>query len=123
MGLRGIDHFELVVSDVDRAVSFYRQLGLESVESTAPGSGRRRVFLNVGDSQQVNVVTPQDVETLGRASAAGGGHLCMVWEGKAEEVVDQLSRNGLIARRTRPGLGRTWRGDKSVHQRPRFKLN
>jgi catechol 2,3-dioxygenase-like lactoylglutathione lyase family enzyme len=105
MGLHGIDHFELVVSDVDRALNFYESLGVETERTTFPGSGRKRAFLNIGDSQQVNVVTPQDVEALGRTSPAGGGHLCLVWEGKPEEVVELLSRNGLFARR---GPGKGW---------------
>jgi catechol 2,3-dioxygenase-like lactoylglutathione lyase family enzyme len=104
MGLKRIDHFELVVSDIERALTFYRGLGVETTQTENPAQGRKRSFLNLGGNQQVNIVTPEDVAALGRKALAGGGHLAMVWEGTAEEVLSQLSRNGLAPRRG-PGRG------------------
>jgi catechol 2,3-dioxygenase-like lactoylglutathione lyase family enzyme len=103
MSLQGIDHFELVVSDVERALDFYRRLGVETSKTTRT-PGRERWFLDLGGSQQINVMTPQDVESLGRTSTAGGGHFCMVWKGTADEVVEKLSQQGLTPRRG-PGKG------------------
>jgi len=105
MSMQQIDHFELVVTDVDRALDFYRKLGLETSEATFPSSGRRRAFLDVGRSQQVNVMTPEDVKSLGRTALPGGGHLCLVWDGTAADFVERLSQHGLAPRRG-PGSGR-----------------
>jgi catechol 2,3-dioxygenase-like lactoylglutathione lyase family enzyme len=108
--MQQIDHFELVVSDIDRALEFYRKLGLKTSEATFPSSGRRRAFLDVGGSQQVNVMTPEDVQSLGRTALPGGGHLCLVWDGSAAEFVERLSAEGLTPRRG-PGNGRGALGD------------
>jgi catechol 2,3-dioxygenase-like lactoylglutathione lyase family enzyme len=103
MSLQQIDHFELVVSDIEKALDFYRLLGVKTSQTTSP-QGRERWFLDVGDSQQINVVTPKDVEALGRKATAGGGHFCMVWQGAPEAFIEQLSRHGLVPRRG-PGRG------------------
>jgi catechol 2,3-dioxygenase-like lactoylglutathione lyase family enzyme len=100
-----IDHFELVVSDIDRALEFYRGLGVETLQTVPPGQNRTRSFLNIGDSQQVNVVTPGDCERLGRTMLPGGGHLCIVWDGAVDAVVEGLTSHGLTPRR---GPGRGW---------------
>jgi catechol 2,3-dioxygenase-like lactoylglutathione lyase family enzyme len=105
MAVTGIDHFELVVSDIDRALEFYKSLGVETLQTTLPGQDRERSFLNIGDSQQVNVVTPEDVGRLRRSSSAGGGHLCIVWKGSEDELMAGLTRNGVVPRR---GPGRGW---------------
>ncbi len=104
MGFSRIDHCELVVSDIDRALDFYRALGVDAEQTPHPAQSRKRSFLNVGNNQQVNVVTPEDVATLGRKALPGGGHLCMVWEGTAEDVLAKLSGSGLSPRRG-PGRG------------------
>jgi len=100
-----IDHFELVVSDIDRALEFYRGLGVETLQTVLPGQERTRSFLNIGHSQQVNVVSPEDCERLGRKMLPGGGHLCMVWDGTVDAVVEGLTSHGLTPRR---GPGRGW---------------
>jgi catechol 2,3-dioxygenase-like lactoylglutathione lyase family enzyme len=105
MTYTGIDHFELVVSDIDRALEFYRGLGVETLQTTPPGQDHSRSFLNLGQDQQVNVVTPEDVQRLRRSSPAGGGHLCMVWHGDVDDVLAELSRHGIAPRR---GPGRGW---------------
>ena|SRR5690349_24687501 len=102
MSLQSIDHFELVVSDVDRALEFYRKLGAKT-SSTMRGDGRTRWFLDIGQ-QQVNVMSPDDVRSLNREAKAGGGHFCMVWHGTPEDYVQRLADQGLTPRRA-PGRG------------------
>jgi len=104
VGFSRIDHFELVVSDIDRALDFYRGLGADTEQTTNPVQRRRRSFINLGDNQQVNLVTPEDVSALGREALPGGGHLCMVWAGTVEDALAQLRRSGLTPRRG-PGRG------------------
>jgi catechol 2,3-dioxygenase-like lactoylglutathione lyase family enzyme len=101
MTLQSIDHFELVVSDVDRALDFYRMLGAKT-SSTKRGESTRW-FLDIGD-QQVNLMSPDDVRSLNRESSAGGGHFCMVWKGSPEDYISKLTEQGLTPRRG-PGRG------------------
>lgn len=106
MGIRNIDHFQLVVSDIDRAVDFYGRLGLTTKEATTSGpQPRRRVYLKVGGSQEVNLMTPQDVAAQGRQEVPGGGHFCLVWEGTLDEILEHFSRHGLTPRQ-QPQQGR-----------------
>lgn len=51
------------------------------------------------------MVTPDDVQRLRRSSNAGGGHLCMVWDGSGDQLMELLTKNGVVPRR---GPGRGW---------------
>ncbi len=111
MGTYNIDHFELVVSDLDRALDFYRSLGIETADGIFAGNGRRRAFLNIGPSEQINVVTPADVAALNRTGVAGGGHVAIAWKGSMDDVMTQLTRSGLTPRMgPRPGTGALGKG-------------
>ena len=112
MGISNIDHFELVVHDIDRALNFYRGLGVGIEETTGEGREgrtRRRAYLRVGTAEQINVVTPEDVGGLRRKALAGGGHVCLVWDGSMDELVQHLAANGLAPDRG-PGAGSGARG-------------
>ncbi len=98
MGIQNIDHFDLIVSDVDRSVEFYRGLGVGIAERET-GYGKLMKILLVGDHERINVTTPADSELQGRTVVAGGGHVCFAWEGTMDEVMEQLSRSGLTPRR------------------------
>ena len=96
MGIQSIDHFELVVKDVARTLEFYKGLGFQVGEA---GQGRRRSIIKIGETQQINIVSPEDVQALGRTASPGGSHVCMVWKGTVEEVVEHLAKCGVTPRR------------------------
>ena len=106
MGFECIDHFDLVVRDVDRALEFYQGLGIRTGDRKT-GYGAIMKVLLLGDRERINVTTPSEVERLGRTVVAGGGHLCLVWKGTIDEVMEQLSRSGITPKRAprspRPG--------------------
>ena len=99
MGFENIDHFDLMVSDVDRALEFYRRLGVKTTERKN-GPGRIVNQLLVGDKERINLTTPADTESQGRTVLAGGGHVCFVWRGTMDEVMEECSRNGIVPKRT-----------------------
>ena len=106
MGFQNIDHFDLMVSDVDRALEFYRGLGVETTERKN-GTGRLVKQLVLGDKERINLTTPADTEPQGRTVLAGGGHVCFAWKGTMDEVLEECSRNGIAPKReprpTAPG--------------------
>ncbi len=99
MGIQSIDHFEIVANDVQRTLDFYRNLGFEVDEKASRGEGRTRSVLKIGSGQQINVVSPEWVKSLGRSGSTGETHFCLVWNGSVEEVQDQLSKSGITPRR------------------------
>ena len=106
MGFENIDHFDLMVSDVDRALAFYRGLGMETTERKN-GVGRLVKQLVLGEKERINLTTPADTEPQGRTVLAGGGHVCFAWKGTMDEVLATSARNGIAPRRaprpTAPG--------------------
>ena len=96
MGIQYVDHFEMVVKDVARTLDFYKRLGFEAGEV---GQRRKRSIIKIGETQQINVVSPEDVQALGRTSSPGGSHVCIVWKGTVDEVVEHLAKCGVTPRR------------------------
>ena len=117
MGFENIDHFDLMVSDVDRALAFYRGLGMETTERKN-GVGRLVKQLVLGEKERINLTTPADTEPQGRTVLAGGGHVCFAWKGTMDEVLATSARNG-IAPQARAETHSAGRGLPGLLQRPR----
>ena len=98
MGFENIDHFDLMVSDIDRALKFYQGLGIETTERKN-GVGRLVKQLVLGEKERINLTTPPDTESQGRSVLAGGGHVCFAWRGTMDEVPETCSRNGISPKR------------------------
>jgi catechol 2,3-dioxygenase-like lactoylglutathione lyase family enzyme len=103
-----LDHVVIAVSDWERSNAFYRDVvGAELIDT---GHGTWRYVL--GD-QQLNVHGPgADVGPLARIPVVpGGGDLCLVWEGTAEEALGHLASHGVpveegpVGRHGRHGAG------------------
>ena len=92
MGVTGLDHVVVAVSDWDRSNTFYRDVvGAELIELD-----KGRWAYRVG-RQQLNVhgpgATPQPVAA--DPVRPGNSDLCFVWDGTAEEAADHLRARGV----------------------------
>jgi catechol 2,3-dioxygenase-like lactoylglutathione lyase family enzyme len=92
VGVTGLDHVVVAVSDWDRSNTFYRDVvGAELIELDK-GRWAYRV-----DRQQLNVhgpgATPQPVAA--DPVRPGNSDLCFVWDGTAEEAADHLRARGV----------------------------
>ena len=93
VGLSGLDHVVIAVSDWERSNAFYRDvLGVEIVELD-----RGRYAYRLPDGQQLNVHGPGATPTP-RAVAPvrpGASDLCFAWDGSPEEAVEHLHARGV----------------------------
>ena len=99
MGIKGIDHWVIVVSDVSRTLEFYRRLGLTIAWEARPGRPDDMPTIRINDGQKINVHArdwPERPGYLGaRRSSIGGADFCLEWVGTVEGVLDLLERSGV----------------------------
>jgi catechol 2,3-dioxygenase-like lactoylglutathione lyase family enzyme len=93
-----IDHIALKTADPDRFIEFYRRFGF-TIDDAAYREGTRR-WLNIliGPTSKLVVHAPDFVQPDGLqapASAAGGTHVCFVWDGTLEECERMLRDAGV----------------------------
>jgi len=99
MSVTSIDHWVMVVADVERTLEFYRRLGFEIGSEPRPGGRPPMPTIRNGTAQKINVHArdwPDRPGYLGaRKPSVGGADFCVVWEGTVQEVLDLLARNGV----------------------------
>lgn len=100
MGVRGIDHWVIVVTDVPRTLDFYERLGFTISWEARPGRPDMPT-IRINDAQKINVHgrdLPDRPGYLGaRHPAVGGADFCLEWVGTVQEVLDLLERNSVKA--------------------------
>lgn len=87
MGVAGLDHCVIAVSDWERANEFYRDVvGAELIELT-----RGRFAYRIG-GQQLNVHGPGSEPDPVAADPVrpGNSDVCFVWDGSAEQAAEHL---------------------------------
>src|SRR5262245_25215078 len=98
MPITGIDHWVIVVSDVERTLEFYRRLGFRIEQETRPNRPDMPT-IRIGDAQKINVHArdwPDRPGYLGaRRPSVGGADFCMEWKGTVAEVLALLEKNGI----------------------------
>jgi catechol 2,3-dioxygenase-like lactoylglutathione lyase family enzyme len=98
MPITGIDHWVIVVSDVERTLDFYRRLGFRIERETRPNRPDMPT-IRIGDAQKINVHArdwPDREGYLGaRRPSVGGADFCMEWKGTVAEVLALLEKNGI----------------------------
>jgi catechol 2,3-dioxygenase-like lactoylglutathione lyase family enzyme len=98
MGIKGIDHWVMVVRDLDRTLDFYRGLGFTIAHEKRPGRPDMPT-IRIGDGQKINVHAREWPERPGylgaRHPSVGGADFCLEWEGTVQEVLDLLAKNGI----------------------------
>jgi catechol 2,3-dioxygenase-like lactoylglutathione lyase family enzyme len=98
MPIKGIDHWVMVVNDLDKtppstAPRVRDRVGGPAQQPAADADHR------IGGSQKINVHArewPDRPGYLGaRRPSAGGADFCLEWDGTVQEVLDLLAKNGI----------------------------
>jgi catechol 2,3-dioxygenase-like lactoylglutathione lyase family enzyme len=96
MGIAAIDHWVLVVKDLEETFAFYRKLGLEAGWQERPGGRGTRPIIRINDTQKLNlyVVGRYEIESPTHAPgyAIGSADFCLRWDGTVEEAQDFLKQ-------------------------------
>ena len=79
MGVKGIDHWVMVVADVERTLAFYERLGFTIGRESRPGRPDMPT-IRIGEAQKINVHArdwPDRPGYLGaRRPSVGGADFC-----------------------------------------------
>jgi len=115
MPIKGIDHWVMVVHDLDKTLGFYERLGFRIAWEDRPNRPRMPT-IRISDSQKINVHArewPDRPGYLGaRRPSVGGADFCLEWDGTVQEVLDLLTRNGIT-----PEAGPPLVRPRHLHQR------
>jgi catechol 2,3-dioxygenase-like lactoylglutathione lyase family enzyme len=110
--IKGIDHWVMVVGDLDRTLAFYQKLGFTIAYEKRPNRPDMPT-IRIGQAQKINVHArdwPDKAEYLGaRRPSVGGADFCLEWDGTVDEVLALLKQNG-IAVESGPGPRQCARG-------------
>ena len=114
MSIAAIDHWVLVVKDLEETFTFYRKLGLDAGWQERPGGGKRPI-IRISETQKLNlyVVERYTTESPTHAPnyATGGADFCLRWEGTVQEAQAFLEHAGIpvisgpVARTGSEGVG------------------
>ncbi|MPZ78526.1 MAG: hypothetical protein GEU77_18640 [Deltaproteobacteria bacterium] len=99
MGIEAIDHWVLVVKDLEETFAFYRKLGLEAGWQERPGGRGTRPIIRISETQKLNlyVIDRYEIEspTFAPGYATGSADFCLRWEGTVQEAQDFLKQAGV----------------------------
>jgi catechol 2,3-dioxygenase-like lactoylglutathione lyase family enzyme len=117
MGLKGIDHIVLHVSDIEKSLTFYRRLGFQVLwEEEWRRYERNYPGLRVGPNQTIHLLARETTRPLLQAAHPdpGTADICIVWDGPITEIADLLEKNnitpelGPVGRRGGHGMGTSY---------------
>ena len=99
MAIAAIDHWVLVVKDLETTFAFYRKLGLDAGWQERPGGRGSRPIIRINDTQKLNLYIKERYEiespTFAPGYATGSADFCLRWEGTVGEAQDFLKRAGI----------------------------
>ena len=109
--VRAIDHLVINVTDVERALSFYKRLGFAAINEEGWRRGQGQVSIKIAENQKINIHKEESLgaqlksQAIGAADrfglafvpVAGGADFCLVWDGTIEEAQQHLRRSGVDA--------------------------
>jgi catechol 2,3-dioxygenase-like lactoylglutathione lyase family enzyme len=115
MGIAAIDHWVLVVKDLEETFAFYRKLGLDAGWQERPGGLGKRPMIRINETQKLNlyVVERYTTESPTHAPnyATGSADLCLRWDGTVHQAQEFLQETGVevisgpVARTGSQGVG------------------
>jgi len=99
MSIAAIDHWVLVVKDLEATFAFYRKLGLEAGWQERPGGRGKRPIIRISETQKLNLYVADRYEiespTFAPGYAMGSADFCLRWEGTVQEAQDFLKQAGV----------------------------
>ena len=99
MAITAIDHWVLVVKDLEETFAFYRKLGLEAGWQERPGGRGKRPIIRISETQKLNlyVVDRYEIEspTFAPGYRTGSADFCLRWEGTVQEAQAFLKQAGV----------------------------
>jgi catechol 2,3-dioxygenase-like lactoylglutathione lyase family enzyme len=99
MSIEAIDHWVLVVKDLEATFAFYRKLGLEARWQERPGGRGKRPIIRISETQKLNlyVVDRYEIESPTHAPgyALGSADFCLKWNGTVQQAQDFLKQAGV----------------------------
>ena len=115
MGIAAIDHWVLVVKDLDETFAFYAKLGLDAGWQERPGGKGKRPMIRINATQKINLYVADRYTTESPTHApnyaTGGADFCLRWEGNVKEAQEFLEQAGIpvisgpVARTGSEGVG------------------
>src|SRR6266446_6836184 len=98
--VKSFDHLVINVSDMERAVAFYKRLGFALINEDAWRKGQGQVSIKIGENQKINIhkqdvvgpqnkpqdIGPNDRFNLAYIPLAGDADFCLVWGGTIQEA-------------------------------------
>ena len=107
--VRSIDHLVINVTDMERALAFYKRLGFTLDNEEGWRQGKGQVSIRINETQKFNVhkaesLGPQlkalprggeDRFGLAYVPVAGGADFCLVWDGTLEEAQAHVKASGV----------------------------
>lgn len=109
--IRALDHLVINVTDMERAISFYKRLGFALNNEEGWRRGKGQVSIQIGQNQKINLhkeaslgpqlkprtTGPGDEFRRALVPVAGGADFALVWDGTAEEARRFLQSRGVDA--------------------------
>jgi catechol 2,3-dioxygenase-like lactoylglutathione lyase family enzyme len=99
MAIEAIDHWVLVVKDLEETFAFYRKLGLDAGWQERPGGRGTRPIIRINDKQKLNLYVADRYEvespTFAPGYGTGSADFCLRWEGTVDEAQEFLKRAGI----------------------------
>jgi catechol 2,3-dioxygenase-like lactoylglutathione lyase family enzyme len=107
--VKSFDHLVINVSDVERALTFYKRLGFTPINEEGWRRGQGQVSIKIGENQKINIhkqevvgpqnkpedIGPNDEFSLAYIPLAGGADFCLVWGGTIQEAQQYLRASGV----------------------------
>jgi catechol 2,3-dioxygenase-like lactoylglutathione lyase family enzyme len=99
MAIEAIDHWVLVVKDLEETFAFYRKLGLDAGWQERPGGRGTRPIIRINNKQKLNLYVADRYQiespTFAPGYATGSADFCLRWEGTVDEAQEFLKQAGI----------------------------
>ena len=107
--VKSFDHLVINVSDMERALAFYKRLAFTLINEDGWRKGQGQVSIKIGENQKINIhkqdvlgpqnkaqdIGPNDKFNLAYIPLAGDADFCLVWGGTILEAQQHLLDSGV----------------------------